>query len=655
MDRDTQVELEITEHTAFAPGHVFGEVGAYEVVRGRARLGVLPETVPAGAIADLELAPRDGSGRVWLTTDLEILKPVDMARGNRAMLLDYGNRGNKRALQYFNDAPHSNRPRELADAGNGYLMRRGYAVVWIGWQGDLLPGDDRVLLDLPVAVADGRPISGRVRTEFIPERPGTRVVPLSGRVNTRSHPTTSLDTTRARLTRRRYPDSEPITIPADAWAFAREELGFGLDDQGGIGAIIPSDVHVRLPAGFEPGWIYELDYEGRDPLVLGLGHVAVRDLVAFLRRRAADDRGTANPLAGALDRAYAWGRSQTGRCIRDFVYHGFNVDPEGRRVFDGVMPHVAGAGRMNMDRFANLTCSGSLHYEDSGSDADRFPFAYAETTDPASGRRDAITKRPDSDPLVLHTQSATEYWQRRGSLVHTDANGDDLPDIENVRIYLWASTQHLSDPRLAAPKRSVGVNHDNIVQTSFLFRALLDALDRWCRDGTPPPASRIPRRADGTLVSVAAWREGFPAIPGVHLPTLCNELGSGFTVLVPATDADGNDIAGIRAPMVAVPLGTHTGWNIRGRGRGHGALAGLSGSYIPLPETEEVARMTGDPRAPITRRHTDADAYAVAIEEAARALIADGLMLEEDLDDTLRLARNWGRPRHAVLGHEVLE
>ena len=187
-------------------------------------------------------------------------------------------------------------------------------------------------------------------------------------------------------------------------------------------AVIPSDTHIHIRAGFEPGWIYELIYSARDPLVLGLGHVAVRDFVSFLRY---SDDGAA--VVGAIEKAYAWGRSQTGRCLRDFVYRGFNADADGRKVFDGVLPHVAGAGRMWLNhRFANADVSGGQQYEDHFNPADTFPFSYAETTDQLTGRRDAILKRPETDPLVIHTQTATEYWQRRGSFAHTDTRGNDL-------------------------------------------------------------------------------------------------------------------------------------------------------------------------------------------------------------------------------------
>ena len=658
------MELLISERFAFADGHEFGAVGAYERLNGRAHFALDPQAAAQQGITDIENAPTDKDGLVCFIGDFSILKPVDPERGNRRVFFDYGNRANKRMLQFFNDALASNDPRTLAHAGNGFLMRRGYTVVWLAWQGDLLPGNGRLLLDLPVARERSGPITGSVRVEYIANRAGITTFPLSGHASTRSHPTVSLDPREASLTRRRYPYDERIPVPAESWSFARIEGGVGLDNQGAEQAVISSDTHIHIPGGFELGWIYELVYTGRDPLVLGLGHAAVRDFVSFLRY---SEENPAN--LGPIEKAYAWGRSQTGRCMRDFVYRGFDADALGRKVFDGILPHVAGAGRKWLNqRFANAVVSGGQQYEDHINPADSFPFSYAETTDHLIGRRDAILKRPETDPLVIHTQTSTEYWQRRGSLVHTDTRGNDLPQPDTVRIYCWASSQHFADPTSAKLERGIRQNYLNTVATSMLFRATIDAMDRWATKGVAPPESRIPRRADGTLVTFEEWRRQFPRIPGVATPSGPNLLplldfgpdfergllkeppavvpGDGYMVLVPAIDEDGNERAGVRAPMVQAPLGTYCGWNLRARGFGHGAMHEFSGSYIPLPESPEERRMTGDPRKSILERYPNAHAYATAITAAARQLVEDGFMLEEDIERAVAAAVNWGRPRH---------
>lgn len=657
------VQLEICDRQPFAGGARFGGSGAYERIAARAHHRVDPLASPQLGVTDIGLAPRDADGLVGFSADVFILQPADPALGNRRLLFDWGNRGNKRALQYFCDAEHSNNPETAAHAGNGFLFRRGYTIVFGAWQGDLLPGEGRMLLDLPVARHDDGPVTGLVRTEFIADEPGVTCLPLSGCGTTRSHPAISLDTARARLTMRPYADAPRQSVPVGAWSFARLETGGGLDGLGPDWGVAPSDSHIFLPGGFRPGWIYEIVYEGCDPLVMGLGHVAVRDLVSWLRY----EEGAGNPL-GAIDRAYGYGRSQTGRAIRDFVWQGFNADARGRRVFDGLMPHVSGAGGKWLNqRFANAVVSGGQQHEDHYAPADRFPFAYSSCADPYGGGHDAILKRPDTDPLILHTQTATEYWQRRGSLVHTDCEGNDLAEPEGVRIYHWAGTQHTADPNQREPRRAICEHWLNIAQTSMLFRAMLDALDRWAEDGTPPPPSRYPRIADGTLVPYETWRRQFPSIPGGTVPQAPNKMPAlnfgprsrdgfleteppevlaeeGYPVLVPSVDADGNEIAGVRAPMIAAPIGTFAGWNIRRRGVAGGAMHEFSGSYIPFPDTPEERTATGDPRPSLLERYGDAAGYLQAVEAAAQALIEEGFMLEEDLPRVRGRAQDWSRP-----------
>jgi alpha/beta hydrolase family protein len=665
-----QIELRIAERIAFAGDHAFGDTGAYERISGRAHFAVDPHASAQATVVDLDKAPIDDRGLVRFAADFMILKPREVERANRRVFYDYGNRGHKRALQFFNDAQHSNAPISLAHAGNGFFMRRGYAVAWLAWEGDMLPGDGRMVLDVPVASDNDQPITGRVRVEYLADMPGITCFPLSGRIAAHSYSTASLDTRDAVLTRRRYPYGRPQVIPSDQWQFACVDSGVGGETQSIERAVVPSARHIHLPAGFQPGWIYELVYTAKDPLVHGLGHVAVRDFISFLKYAEADAAGQPNPLRG-VEKAYAWGRSQTGRCLRDFVYRGFNADARRRRVFDGVLPHVAGAGRKWLNhRFASPIVSGGQQYEDHFNIADSFPFSYAWSTDHLTGKQDAILKRPDTDPLVIHTQTATEYWVRRGSLAHTDTQGNDLKQPDTVRVQCWASSQHFADPHLRAPSRGIGQNFSNVVATSMFFRANLDAMDRWATDGTPPPPSRIPTRADGTLVSIDEWRRQFPAIPGIATPRAPNALplldfgpdvergilkeppdvvpGRQYTVLVPAVDRDGNDVPGVRAPMVAVPLGTYTGWNLRARGHGHGAQLRFEGSYIPFPESPQEREATGDPRLSILERYPDTAAYVAAITAAARELAAQGMMLEEDVERCAAAAANWGRPRHDV-------
>ena len=669
------IKCSIAHRAPFANGHSFSQTGPYEYLTGRVEFAVDPRSAGQRAVVDIQHAPVGSDGMVHFAADFAMLKPADLSRGNRRLFFDYGNRGNKRCLQFFNDAVGSNYPSTLDHAGNGFFMRRGYTVAWLGWQGDLQPGEGRLLIDLPVATDKGKPITGVVRVEYIAVEPGVFCLPLSAQAAAKSYPTVSLGTGKAILTRRRYAESPREKIADGAWQFARLEHGTTVDGGGRERAIIPSDVHLYVEAGFEPGWIYELVYTARDPIVLGLGHVAVRDFVGFLKYAETDAAGQPNPLrakSAGVEKAYAWGRSQTGRCIRDFVYHGFNADADGRRVFDGVMPHVAGAGKMWMNqRFAAIMPLPGQEYENHLTPVDRFPFSYASTTDHLTGKTDAILKRPQTDPLVIHTDTATEYWMRRGSLVVTDTRGNDLPQPDTVRVYVWASSQHYADPQLKQPTRGICQNPVNVVWTSMLFRAALDHLDRWASGGKPPPPNRAPRRDDKSLATAEEWKQQFPAIPGLMLPSGPSKLdlldfgpdidkgliakeppqtvpGKRYAVLVPAVDADGNDIAGVRAPMVRAPLATYLGWNMRAPGFGLGAMGPIIGSTVRLPDTAEERAQTGDPRPAVLERYRDKAVYARAVAEAARQLAAEGFMLEEDIERAVARAADWGRPRHDV-------
>lgn len=661
---NNKIELTILARQLVANGMAFGEIGPYERLAGKVRYSIDPESSSHLGIVDLEKAVRNANGFVDFSGDFLILRPQALHRSNRRIFFEYCNRGNLRAIQFFNDAPASNDPVSRDQIGNGFLMRRGYLIAWCGWQGDLWPGDGRLTLTVPEAREDGKPITGLVRTEFIVDESGRSSFPLSGRASTRSYPTAHMDSYSATLTRRRYPEDHRQPISPSNWTFSRIEEGAGSVEHSLGHSIVPSDSHIYLPGGFEKGWIYELVYTAQNPLILGLGHLAARDFVSYLKFGKYDNAGCPNPFGKAVEKAYAWGRSQGGRVIREMVHQGFNVDSRKRQVFDGVLPHVSGGGFMSMNhRFSCVTSTAGQQYEEHENIADRFPFSYAVSKDHLSGITDAILKRPDTDPFVIHTQTATEYWQRHGSLVHTDTEGNDLSQPDNVRLYLWASSQHFADPNLREPVLGVCQQYSNIVRTTMFFRAVLDAMDFWVTIGQAPPKSRIPTQSEGTLVCFEEWRTQFPGIPGVSLPIGPNELrpynfGSDsniglltyqppkaisgkYTILVPAVDTDGNDVAGVRAPMVGAPLGTYTGWNLRGRTHGQGYMHEFTGSYIPFPESTEVKRATRDSRLSIKERYPDLESYLEAFRTTAEELLQEHLILEEDVDREILEIKNW--------------
>jgi hypothetical protein len=650
---DTELSLIIREREEFAQGESFDKTGPYERISGEVKFAVDPDSEAFSMVVDLQNAPKNDRGMVEFATDFYILRPVDLERGNGRLLYDVNNRGALRLLQFFNDAVHSNTPSTLEHAGNGFLMRRGYSMVWSGWQGDLLPGDGRQTMRLPTATNDGEVITGVTRSEFILDEDGVLSMPFSANSYTASYEAISTDSRDATFTMREYESDQRQPIPDDDWAFARLQNG----------RPIQSSFHCHLPKGFRPGWIYELVYTAKNPYVQGFGLTGVRDFLSFLRYEKEDSVGTANPLrqnGTGIEKAYGWGRSQSGRYLREFVYQGYNEDNQGRKVFDAISPHVSGGGRAIVNyRFAQPGRYPRPH-DDHLYPSDSFPFAYPVISDPLTGKTDGILKRPDTDPLVIHTQTSSEYWTRRGSLVHTDAMGNDIPDHPNTRMFHFTGSQHNADPR-GGPSADVARYQANPLNTAPLLRAVIDSLDAWATDGTPPPDSMVPRRSDETGVPADVASRAFPKIPDVEHPQHANRLfvqdhgpdfDSGitaneppvedrtreYTVLIPQVDSDGNEIPGVRTPHVQVPLATYTGWNYRPTGSADRAIAGTTGGYHPLPATREAREKSGDARQSIQERYGSKARYVRLIALSAQRMVEQRLLLEEDADRYVALA-----------------
>jgi hypothetical protein len=377
-----------------------------------------------------------------------------------------------------------------------------------------------------------------------------------------------------------------------------------------------------------------------------------------------DAAGKSNPLAAAkkttgISYAYGWGRSQSGRFLRDFVYHGFNEDESQRKVFDAIAPHVAGGGRLFLNyEFARPVTSSQQHTHQL--EPELFPHAYNIVKDVQTGRRDGILKRPKTDPYVFHTQTSTEYWQKRGCLAHTDGKGNDIDIPDKVRIYVIASAQHNS-PFGSEPEKDDTQQLVNPLSAGDVLRALMVAMDLWVTEDIAPPPSRYPRAKDGTLVRPERRCTGFPKIPAVRYAGLHNRqlfldygpdilhgridvhpprrIGNGaYTILVPKVDRDGNDIAGIRLPAVQAPIGTYTGWNLRPAGLAEDELSGLLGSFIPFANTKAERRKNGDPRLSIEERYKDQADYVLQVGRAARALVDQRLILPEDAEKLIAQA-----------------
>ena len=652
---NTEVRLRIDRKVEFADGFAFGDVGPYERLVGKVHFALDPEDAGNRNVVDLGLAPRDARGLVEFSGDLDILKPVDPDRGNRRLVYDVNNRGNRTALRAFNDAPADADPTSLTSAGNGFLMRNGYTVVWSGWQGDLVPGDGLLTVDLPEAIENGTRLRGIVRQEFIADSDGVLSMPLSGAPVIRSYEALDLDTSHATLTTREHETDRRQSVRSGDWAFAE-----AVKDANGKVQQQPSAGHCFVVGGFRPGWIYELIYQTEGSRVMGLGIVSIRDLMASLRDQPADADGVPNPLFGYADKVYCYGQSLSARVVRQFVYDGYNAGPNGRRVFDAVYPHVSGGGRLFANaRFAQVGRYPRQHEEHQWP-SERYPFAYSPVPDPHSEELDSVLKRPASDPLVMHTHTNTEYWLRHASLGHTDPrNGEDLAIPDSVRIYVLSSAQHAG---LNAPTEDISEQAANVMSNGPFLRAALSLMDSWATDGVAPPASQVPLRADGTLVDSIEALRAFPTVPGFDIPAAPSQLpmydygpgferglvtehppkpvaGQAYPVFVPQVDEDGNDVAGLRSPEIEAPVGTHTGWALRKEGFAKGDLASLTGSFVPFARTRAEREAAGDPRLSIEERYRTHDDYVKAVGQAAERLVARRLLLREDADRYIDAAK----------------
>jgi hypothetical protein len=630
-----RLEITRTESPTFE-GRSFGNVGQYEKLVGRAFGEVDPNDPRNAIITDLSLAPRNASGMVEYVTDVYILKPVDLSRSNHRVFFEVNNRGNNLSFGQLNDATTGgNDPTTASDAGNGFLMEQGFTIVLGGWDATAPAGAGRLTLTVPVAKnPDGSSITGPALEELVVDDTTTMTLPLT-------YPAATPDKSSTNLTVRVRYEGAPAPVPATDWDFASDAL---------------SAVRL-LPEGaaFQQGRLYEFTYTARDPLVAGLGFAAIRDLATFLHRGTLDDLGRPNPLAGDVQYVYTFCVSQPCRTMHDYLWLGFNQDPAGLRVFDGVLNWIGGGNGIFMNyRFAQ---PGRTHRQHIGRwyPEYQFPFANQTVTDPVTGKTDGRLRRcadTNTCPNIFEVNSENEYWAKAMSVFQLDADGNDLVEPANVRYFLMSSLPHGGGVPASGP--GICQQNRNPLVANAALRALLLDLDQWVTSGTEPPMSHMPRRADGTLVpTLPQDGVGFPVIPGVvyngrnHTgdlfdfglqfdrgllsvlpPTL---LGTPYPALVPKTDADGNDIAGIRLPEVAAPVATYSGWNLRALPAGANDGCDASGQIIDFARTRAERLATGDPRLSLEERYPTHDAYIGAVTSAANDLAQQRLLLEQDV------------------------
>lgn len=644
------ISVEVTGRDAVLDSKPFGLAGPYESVRGRIRFAVDPGNEANRIVTDIALAPLNWSGQVEFSTEFYLLKPVDARRGNGALLYEVSNRGRKGMLSFFNLASGSLDPKEASHFGDGFLLSEGYTLLWLGWQFDppLRPGLLR--LETPTATNAGKPIRGLVRSDFV-VRDRVMAHSLADRDHV-PYPVADPDASENVMTVRDAAQGKRQVVPRDRWRFARMEDGEPVADRGS----------VQLDGGFEAGRIYEVVYVSEGPALVGLGPAAVRDTVSYIKYDGSEHLGVP---ADAIDRAIAFGISQSGRFLRTFLYYGFNEDERGRIAFDGVMSHVAGGGRGSFNhRFAQP--SRDAHpYMNFVHPTDIFPFTGRAQLDPETGREDGIlTHRLDRKfwPKIFYTNSSYEYWGRAASLIHTDIEGKkDIELFDNVRVFMFAGTQH--GPASFPPTVSIGQQKANPLDFRWSMRALLQGMSAWTAARSDPPESRYPRVGDSTLVLPESL--GFPDLPGVKTSSRVHkayrvdygpkfvtegivtkeppEVGRAFPILVSAVDSDGNEVAGVRMPELQVPLATYTGWNLFNERSGptH-EISSMVGSYIPFASTRSERNAQGDPRPSIEERYGSKEEYLGRVAQAGIDLIAAGLLLHRDLPAIVKNAsRHW--------------
>lgn len=638
--------LDISKVTPFANGESFGKVGPYNLVEGIAHYAVDPEHPNNQAITDVELAPRDGDGRVRFSSHFIMLQPANPENGKHRVMFDVVNRGKVTALSGFNDSAAYD-PAIPLEPGNGWLMREGYTVVMSGWQADVPDVPGLVGLQAPEALGpDGGPLVGKMLCQFQANEQ-TQLFLLSDR-NHNPHPAADIEEAGATLTVRDHPNGPATDVDRGQWSFVRVE------DEG----VEPEPSHIYMPSGFDPGKVYQLVYTTSGSTIVGLGIAAMRDIISFLKHGTEEE---GNPCAGDIEYAYAVGRSQSGRFLRQMIHAGLNIDEEDRMALDGIIPHVAGGmrGEFNL-RFGQP--SKDVCFIIPG----LFPFTDTTQKDPVTGETASLLDRMREQgqvPKIMFTNTSAEYWRGDAALIHTNIEtmADAQEDSEYVRSYHFTGTMHGSGPFPLEQARADGIIGQlpfNSIEYSPIMRAALDNLDRWVAKGESAPASRHPSLDDGTAVETKTLAETFGKIPGVKPvsnPTRAMRLdygpetdlgrtvslpavqGEEYPALVSAVNDDRNEIAGITHPDITVPLATYTGWNLRHEDIGNtdlviGITGGLAGWTVPFPATKSLRESTGDPRLSIEERYESKDDYLGQVRTASEELVSEQLMLEEDID-----------------------
>lgn len=630
------IRIVIDKTELYANGKQFGSVGQYQRLTGRAFGEVSPTDIHNTVIQDIALAPRNERGMVEYEIEFVLLKPLDLNKSNHLLYYSVPNRGN-------------------IGGADTTLLKRGYIYLWGGWQGDII-GDNKIKIKVPIATENGKEIIGKLHAELVVNE-NTPTQNLSGGAFSaqfhKAYETVSLDNSTSTLTKRVHASDEPIRIPDSDWAFA--------DCTKDAFPGKPSTTQISIKGGFDPDYIYELDYTAKNPLVLGLGFAATRDIVSFFRYAQQTD----NPIANQTKAAVGVGVSQCGNFLRTFLHLGFNADEDNKPVFEGLNVHI-GARKITLNVRFGRPGGGGMQHEELIFPGNEPPFTWSSTLDPLSGIEGGVLdacQKQGFMPKIVHTLSSTEYWQSRMSLRTTDVYGTkDLEIPDNVRIYLFSSTQHWPAFSSNINKMTGFPSNSNSYLDSW--RALQITLEQWVLEGKKPPKSIYPTIKDKTLVTSneIGWQTMFNVpyrglVNGLQVrdfgPQFDEKMMSGiisenptvekdklYTVLVPKVDEDNNEIGGVATLTLRVPLGTYTGWSLRKAGYGEGDLAVLEGMYIPFAKTRAERLVNSDTRLSLEERYQTQANYVKKVKKAAKKMVKLRLMLKEDADREIKKAEN---------------
>jgi hypothetical protein len=640
--------VKILSRSDVLDGKSFGDAGAYERITGRVYFSVAVTNAHNLRIVDLGKAVNRKGDEVEFSADFAVVRPKNSDKANGSMLLEVPNRGHSRIIAVVDGGSW-----DLAgDAGDAWLLRNGYTVAALGWQWDA-DGPDALKLYGPIAKEGGQTITGLLRGDIMPSKE-MEEIPLghriTGSIGGVEYPVANAEDLRNVLTVRDWREAPRKVIPRSEWQFAHTVDG----------KLVSSGRHIHLKGGFQPGKIYEYVYVVQDPVVAGLGFAAIRDFASYAKHNS--------DAVTPARRVYGEGISQNGRFLRDMLYQGFNADEEGRVALDGVLAHVAGAGRGSFNyRFAqpsrDAQPTSSIYFP-----TDIFPFTDLPEKDPVTSEKGGLLDLAREDnvvPKIFFSNTSYEYWGRAAALTHTSVDGRrDLPISNDVRIYHFTGLQHFSGP--FPPQKGsgdlLGQQPQSPLPVKYFWRAMIANMDAWVRSNTLPPPSSYPKISDHTLVSLKAY--AFPNIPGVNRPheaTTAYRLDFGphwqqgilqvqppkvgplYPVLVPQVDADGNERDGVRLPEISVPLATYASWNLRDRSIGAtGERVAFELSYLPFPKTVAERNKSGDPRKSIAERYSGREDYLARYTQALDDLIKQRWILSEDRDAFLyRAEQEW--------------